>query len=107
MGKVGTQHPSASLVSHIDYSEGFQAPADLEMSGQRVLVLAIFIFGIVAFVYGVSEYHWYVPELNAIFLGIGLLAAIVARLPAGETSLHRRCRGDDASRATGRICPDD
>jgi len=78
--------PSASLVSHIDYSEGFQAPADLEMTGQRILVLAIFIFGIVAFVYGVSEYHWYVPELNAIFLGIGLLAAIVARLPAGETS---------------------
>jgi uncharacterized ion transporter superfamily protein YfcC len=78
--------PSASLVSHIDYSEGFQAPRDLEMSGQRVLVLAIFVFGIVAFVYGVSEYHWYVPELNAIFLGIGLLAAIVARLPAGETS---------------------
>lgn len=78
--------PSASLVSHIDYSEGFQAPADLEMTGQRILVLAIFIFGIVAFVYGVSEYHWYVPELNAIFLGIGLLAAIVVRLPAGETS---------------------
>jgi uncharacterized ion transporter superfamily protein YfcC len=56
------------------------------MTGQRILVLAIFIFGIVAFVYGVSEYHWYVPELNAIFLGIGLLAAIVARIPAGETS---------------------
>ena len=78
--------PSTSLVSHIDYSEGFQAPADLKMTGQRILVLAIFIFGIVAFVYGVSEYHWYVPELNAIFLGIGLLAAIVARIPAGETS---------------------
>jgi uncharacterized ion transporter superfamily protein YfcC len=78
--------PSASLVSHIDYTDGFQAPADLQMTGQRILVLAIFIFGIVAFVYGVSEYHWYVPELNAIFLGIGLLAAIVARIPAGETS---------------------
>jgi len=80
------QDPSTSLVSHIDYSVGFQAPADLEMTGQRVVVLLIFVLGIAGFVYGVSEFHWYVPELNAIFLGIGLLAALVARLPAGETS---------------------
>jgi uncharacterized ion transporter superfamily protein YfcC len=80
------EDPSTSLVAHIDYSVGFQAPADLEMTGQRVVVLLIFVLGIVGFVYGVSEFHWYVPELNAIFLGIGLLAAVVARLPAGETS---------------------
>ncbi len=80
------QDPSTSLVSHIDYSVGFQAPADLEMTGQRVVVLLIFVLGIAGFVYGVSEFHWYVPELNAIFLGVGLLAALVARLPAGETS---------------------
>ncbi len=78
--------PSTSLVSHIDYGEGFQAPADLQMTGRRILVLVIFVGGIAAFVYGVSEFHWYVPELNAIFLGIGLSAAIVARIPAGETS---------------------
>jgi len=78
--------PSTSLVSHVDYSVGFEAPADLKMTGQRILVLVIFVLGIAGFVYGVSEFHWYVPELNAIFLGIGLLAALVARLSAGETS---------------------
>jgi uncharacterized ion transporter superfamily protein YfcC len=78
--------PSASLVSHIDYSVGFQAPADLEMTGPRIAVLLIFVLGIAGFVYGVSEFHWYIPELNAIFLAIGLLGALVARLPAGETS---------------------
>jgi uncharacterized ion transporter superfamily protein YfcC len=80
------QDPSTSLVAHIDYSVGFQAPEDLEMTGQRIVVLLIFILGIAGFVYGVSAFHWYVPELNAIFLGIGLLAALVARLPAGDTS---------------------
>jgi uncharacterized ion transporter superfamily protein YfcC len=78
--------PSTSLVAHIDYSVGFQAPADLEMTGRRIAVLLIFVLGIAGFVYGVSEHHWYIPELNAIFLAIGLLAALVAGLPAGETS---------------------
>jgi uncharacterized ion transporter superfamily protein YfcC len=78
--------PEASLVSHIDYSVGFQAPADIEFNGRRKAVIAVFVLGIAAFVYGVSEFHWYIAELNAIFLGIGLLAALISRMPAGETS---------------------
>jgi uncharacterized ion transporter superfamily protein YfcC len=46
----------------------------------------VFILGLAAFVYGVSEHHWYIAELNAIFLGIGLVAAVIAGLSAGETS---------------------
>jgi len=78
--------PSASLVAHVDYKQGFQPPADLTMTNRRVAVLVIFVLGLSGFVYGVSEFHWYIAELNAIFLGIGLLAAIVSRIPAGETS---------------------
>jgi uncharacterized ion transporter superfamily protein YfcC len=78
--------PSSSLVAHIDYSVGFETPADLRMSGPRIAVLAIFILGIAGFVYGVSEFHWYIAELNAIFLAIGILAALIARIPAAETS---------------------
>jgi uncharacterized ion transporter superfamily protein YfcC len=78
--------PSTSLVAHIDYSVGFQAPADIGMTGRRVAVLAVFIAGLAGFVYGVSEFHWYIAELNAIFLGIGILAAAISRLPAAETS---------------------
>lgn len=78
--------PSSSLVAHVDYSVGFEAPADLTMSGRRIAVLAVFILGIAGFVYGVAEYHWYIGELNAIFLAIGILAALIARIPAAETS---------------------
>ena len=46
----------------------------------------LFVGGIVGFVFGVARYGWYIPELNAVFLGIGLVAAAIARLPAGETS---------------------
>lgn len=78
--------PSSSLVAHVDYSVGFETPADIAMSGRRIAVLAVFVLGIAGFVYGVSEFHWYIAELNGIFLGIGIIAAIIARIPAAETS---------------------
>lgn len=78
--------PSTSLVAHIDYSVGFQVPADMAMTGRRLAVLAVFVLGLCGFVFGVSEYHWYIAELNAIFLAIGILAALIARMPAAETS---------------------
>ena len=78
--------PSYSFVADVDYSSGFEAPGDLHFNGRRVAILAVFVIGLVVFVYGVSEHHWYITELNSIFLAIGLIAAMIARLPAGETS---------------------
>ncbi len=78
--------PSTSLVAHVDYSEGFEAPEDTTMTGQRIAVLIVFVLGIVGFVVGVKLQGWYIKELNAVFLGVGLIAAIIARMSAGETS---------------------
>ena len=78
--------PAASFVANVDYSNGFEPPHDIEMTPRRVAVLAVFVLGLVGFVYGVSELHWYIAELNAVFLGIGLIAAIIAGMSAGETS---------------------
>ena len=78
--------PSYSFVADVDYTSGFEAPGDLHFNGRRIAILAVFVIGLVVFVYGVSEHHWYITELNSIFLAIGLIAAIIARLPAGETS---------------------
>ena len=78
--------PSASLVADVDYSSGFEAPDDIKLTGARTLILVAFVAGLVVFVYGAATHHWYINELNSIFLGIGIVAAIIARLGAGETS---------------------
>jgi uncharacterized ion transporter superfamily protein YfcC len=78
--------PSTSLVAHVDYSTGFEAPDDIEMTGQRIAVLAVFIFGIVGFVYGAKQYGWYIAELNAVFLGIGIITALISRISPSDTS---------------------
>ncbi len=80
------EDPSQSLVGDVDYSTGFEAPADVRLTFTRIAVLVVFVVGLVWFVYGVKRYEWYIPELNAIFLGIGLLGAIIARLSPGEAS---------------------
>jgi len=78
--------PSTSLVAHVDYSTGFEAPDDIAMNGQRIAVLAVFIFGVVGFVYGAKQFGWYIAELNAVFLGIGIITALISRISPSETS---------------------
>ena len=78
--------PSKSLVAHVDYSTGFESPDDIRMTGPRIAVLAVFVLGVIGFVYGAKQYGWYIFELNAVFLGIGLIAAIICRLSPSETS---------------------
>ena len=78
--------PSQSLVAEVDYSNGFEPPHDIKMTGTRAVILAVFLGGIVFFVWGAASLGWYIDELNAVFFGIGLIAAIIGRLGAGETS---------------------
>ena len=78
--------PSTSLVAHVDYSTGFEPPDDIVMSPQRIAVLAVFILGIVGFVYGAKQFGWYIAELNAVFLGIGIITALISRMSPSDTS---------------------
>ena len=78
--------PASSLVADVDYSKGFELPADIRLNGARIAILLVFATAIVGFVYGVARFGWYIEELNAIFLAVGLAAAIIAKIPAGETS---------------------
>jgi uncharacterized ion transporter superfamily protein YfcC len=56
------------------------------MTASRTVILFVFMLGLVAFVYGAANHGWYINELNAVFLAIGLVAAAIARISPGETS---------------------
>ncbi len=84
--------PAASLVSDVDYTQGFQMPEDVRVTPQRAAVLAIFVIAIVLFVYGVAVWGWYLTELAAVFLALALVAALVGRL-APNTVAVEFCRG--------------
>lgn len=80
------ENPETSLVAHVSYEKGFELPQDIGLSKARMAILVVFLIGVIGFVWGVATYGWYIGELNAVFLGIGLATAFIARIPAAETS---------------------
>ncbi len=87
--------PSSSLVGDVDYSSGFSMPEDTRLTWQRRVILIVFVAGIGLFAYGASEWSgwgWFLVELAAIFLAIGLLAALLSRMTP-NTVARRFCAG--------------
>ena len=78
--------PEKSFVRHVDYSRGFELPADVALTGRRIAVLLVFAASVVGFVYGAKVFGWYIDELNAVFLGIGIVTAAIAGMSPGDTS---------------------
>ncbi|MEX1023958.1 MAG: TIGR00366 family protein [Planctomycetota bacterium] len=81
-----------SLVSDVDFDSGFDLPDDVRVTGSRIAVLSVFAAMIALFVWGVKAHGWYLDELAALFLAVGLLAATLARLSPNETA-REFCRG--------------
>ena len=84
--------PSLSLVREIDYSGGFEMPQDTKLTFGRGAVLLASLAAISIFVWGAKVHEWYLTELAALFLALGLVAAIFGRLSPNETS-RTFCRG--------------
>jgi uncharacterized ion transporter superfamily protein YfcC len=72
--------PAVSLVKDVDYSTGFEMPADVAFTWRRGLILALGLAGIGLFVYGSKEKGWYFTELMALFMGGALLCGVIAPL---------------------------
>jgi len=78
--------PSRSLVADIDYSDGFERPEGTRFTAGRLLVLIAFVAVIGVFVWGAKYREWYLTELSALFLALGLAAALLCRMSANETA---------------------
>jgi uncharacterized ion transporter superfamily protein YfcC len=84
--------PTRSLVRDIDYSKGYETPTDVRLTPSRIAVLGLFVAAIVLIVYGVGVHHWWFDYLMAVFLGLGILAAIVGRI-SPNTAANKFCEG--------------
>ena len=91
--------PASSLVAGVDYSSGFDPPADVGFTPRRVAVMVVLAGGIGSLVYGVAKLDWYLTELSAVFLGIGLLAAAAGGL-GPDTTARAFLRGAGEMTAT-------
>lgn len=84
--------PSRSLVHDLDYSTGFEMPEQTTMTGRRLAILLLFAATIGVFVWGAQVHDWFLTELSALFLGLGLVVTIVAGL-SPNTASREFCKG--------------
>ena len=84
--------PSKSLVADIDYSSGFKLADNVAFTLRRQLVLLSFIATVIWFVWGLNAKGWYLMELSAIFLALGVVVAIVGGLSPNQAA-QQFCHG--------------
>lgn len=78
--------PDKSLVADIDYSSGFELPENVPLTNRRLGVLLAFGATVVVFVYGVSNWDWYLMELSAIFLALGVVVAVIGGVTPNQSA---------------------
>ncbi len=86
------RHPESSPVYALDRTRDLAAAAapghtiaDAGRStGRRMIVLAIFLASMVALVWGILQEQWFIEEIGALFLAMGLAMGAVAGLEPDE-----------------------
>jgi uncharacterized ion transporter superfamily protein YfcC len=82
------RHPASSPVYELDLARD-RTPFDASVGPEpwtvrRVLVIALFVAGMVALIWGILKAQWFIEEIGALFLAMGLLMGAVSGLKPGE-----------------------
>lgn len=80
--------PSASLVYDLRHEHEEASVEEYPpLTTTRKLVLLVMVLGIMTLVAGVIFYGWYLTELSALFVALGIITAIVARITPDDTAV--------------------
>ncbi len=81
--------PSASLVADVPVPLGLSIPTreDAEamgdqapMTGKQKLIMAVVSIAMVLLIYGMTEWKWYLNEMQAVFVALTLIIGVIARM---------------------------
>jgi uncharacterized ion transporter superfamily protein YfcC len=62
-----------------------ETPLEVPFNRQRKLIVGLFVLALVLLMYGASSLDWYIEEIAALFITLGILAAIISSLNLEET----------------------
>jgi uncharacterized ion transporter superfamily protein YfcC len=91
--KVG-RDPSASLVADVGHDDadsvglGAQASDQAPMTTTHRWVLGVLFVVLAVLVYGLSQWHWYLVEMGALFVGLTIVLAVIARMSPDRTAIE-------------------
>lgn len=71
--------PSKSLMFEVENSQYHQAASYSKLTKLHWVVLILTVLALGLIIYGISNWHWYLTELGAVFFGLAVLVVIVSR----------------------------
>ncbi len=84
------QAPEMSPVYELDKNRRLTYEKEAEglgsFSRKHKIIMMIFLVGIGVMVFGVMRFQWFIKEIAALFLGMGIAVAIVSRLSVNTTA---------------------
>jgi len=80
-----TADPARSLVADVAPPD-LAAPVTSSLTARHRLTLVVLAAAIVLMVVGLTQWHWYLVEMGALFLGLTVVLALVVRLSADATA---------------------
>ena len=84
------RNPELSPVRDLDLARESQATGGTgeAWNASHILALLTFLAAIILLVYGVLVFHWYLEPIAALFLGMGILVGLVARMGPSDIARH-------------------
>ena len=72
--------PTRSLMFNVENGQGHAETTYPKLTKMHGLILLLTLLALVLIVYGISNWHWYLTELGAVFFGLAVLVTIVNRI---------------------------
>lgn len=95
---MGVQNdPSKSLMFKVENHQNHQEASYPALTKLHWVILILTVLALCLIIYGISNWHWYLTELGAVFFGLAVLVVIVNRL---NPSIAAKAFGIGASELT-------
>ncbi|MDZ4821916.1 MAG: Na+/H+ antiporter NhaC family protein [Flavobacteriales bacterium] len=82
------KNPEKSLTYGLKIPAQLSEVKDIEFNAQRLIVILLFVGALVLVPIGATQWDWWVVEIGAVFIGMGLLSVLVMRMRSSDIVSH-------------------
>jgi uncharacterized ion transporter superfamily protein YfcC len=68
-----------------NFFDNAETPLEIPFNRQRKIIVILFVLSLVLLMYGASSLEWYIEEIAALFITLGIISAIISSLNLEET----------------------
>lgn len=83
--KSSTKSPVYEVDQQRDLEE-LKIDEEIHFSGRNKIILVAFAITLVLLVYGVNQWDWYINEIAALFFGLGIFSAFLAKMSSTKAA---------------------